>query len=1009
MATLDEFSNICEKRVMGFEDFGTRLLGYTQGICRGIISRAYSNGSFLEKMALSSPGADQVQMDLKTGGAGDAHDGLGNILDLSLVTRSAVFENSNAVDYEVGAGYISKPYGIQINPTYGNPEYVKYIEDVGEQAEPDSVVDNGGTITFGVDSVTQNGEDNSGRTVRVFRKVPAAGALTPAIAIEECTVAYGGGENKITTTGTLGQTTVSTTASDYWVQLVGISVRRAAGNPISTSGAHFFAGVVTGNGGTPTVFDISGQIILAANSAVSISFTPYTGASPISWAIAATNMQTAIEEMVDDLTSVAGGANLICLDPSSYAQTAPSASASWGGLGTSGNEVKTKMTDADRQLARSRIGITHSVSQATMQADLQGIDSVISSWGSEKHFLKGTGTFLFTSSNMSKSYMPVIEGENILKSRLFAPTAVSGFNWYGVFKNLQMGATLYSILGDDGPFHAEHCLLAPNAFQHYGGGTATGGGGLGGNEATSMRSCHVPDSLSGSGTPLSSGTFQVITTSTGVSVDYFSNCVFVNETNGSPTFKTQGSPYNNGYAVSRKKVFVNCAFIQKESGQNALVVDGEDSHFIGCVIVIDAGGTANYTPAISITSGNRKVSFENCYVYSDSGKLVLSSAGTSHETSQRTFRGCHFSGAEADRDNSSQPCMIDTEGVDYIDCSFNMNATFMRFSGATDHMIKIKEGTLYNCKFRKATGTTDERTIHNYEWILFQDCKIRDLVIDVQSVYMDRDIAGPGNDSIFCFTDCFVDGFELNFIPTSWDVVSPGFAFFSMKGETTIMNLKMLTDFDTSLGSGNVESCIEMAGDYCKIIHARFEFYNSARPPEPTSKSYIEVTGDHCVLEDLFLYGYGGQWYFTSTTSNYASYGRTFIRVSNAHNCQIRKVRNNQGSNGAFNTFLVEFSDSSLHNGGSVENCEFTMEYEGEFIKAGTLHQSLRVHANHLFANSNSVGMGNNDWINLSSGNYNIVTENICLNEYTTTPAIQNTGTGAVINDNVLQSSVTLP
>jgi hypothetical protein len=919
--------------------------------------------------------------------------------------------------YEVGAAYLGYPEEIRINPNTGKPEYDRYVDGVGVEAEPDSVTDNGSNITFRVDSLFEQGvsvADHTGRIVRVFKKQLADGATSAAIAIETCTVFYGGGQNQITTTGLLGQTSVSTTASDYYVQLVGIIVLKntATNRPTQSPDSVFFAGTVAGNtGATPTVFDITNQNRIDAQSASSMAFTPYTGAAPISWALSATDVQSALEEIVDDLTSTAGGANLIRISSAAFTQSNPSSSLSWGGLGTSGDELFTKLTDADRQIVRSRFGITHSANTGTMQADIQGVNDIITSWGIEKHFLKGAGALSFTSSNMDKTKIPSIEGETPLKTKLNAPSGVSAFNWYGVFRDMQLGTTLYSILGEDGPFHAQNCLIAPNAFQHYGGGNATGGGALGGNEASSMRSCHVPDVLSGSGTPLSNGTFQVITNNAGVSVEYFSNCVFINETNGSPVLYTDGSPYQNSYAVSRKKVFINCAFIQKEGDQYCLNIDGDDIHFIGCVIAIDAGDSGNYTEAIRLTSGNRKVSFTDCYIYSDSGKLV-SSPAISSRTLQRTFTRCHFSGVEADRDNTDQPCMIDTEGVDYIDCSFNLNATFMRFTGATNQTIQIKEGTLRNCKFRKASGTTDEATMHSYEWILFQDCKIQNLLVDLRNFDADRDLSGSDSYPSFVnFTDCEVRGFEFNCIPDSYITTTPTWNFINLRGRTSISDMLFATDFDTSLGSQNPDECIVITGDDCKIEHARFEFVNSARPPEPTANGYILVIGERCVLDDLYLYGYGGQWYFTSTTPNYTSYARWFIYQSpRAHNLQISRIRSAQGSSGMFNTKLVQFNGTTgiPTNGGSVKNCDVYFEGECMFIDADTYCQALQIVCNRVYA-STAAAMPNNQWVDLNAADYSIVADNIFLSEYTTTPAIQNTGTAAINHDNILQASVTLP
>ena len=303
MTTGNAYANITNKRLMSYIDFKDRMLDYLSSLYKSIVSRIYLNGSFDEISPLSSPGANQVQIDLKTIlGDGFVHDGIGNILDLALITRYVPFENTNGVLYEVGAGYIDIPSGIQVNPRTGLPEYIAMEEGIGEQSDPSGVIDNGdGTLTFNVDSVTESGVTNVGRTVRVFKKVPDRNALTEAEAIEECTVFYAGGSNSITTVSNFGQETVSTTVSDYTVQLEGISVKREASHTI-LNGNFFYCGTVLGNGSTPTVFDTSGQNILKSQSAYQIAINPFTGPSPLSWDISSTDVQAALEEIISDLS-----------------------------------------------------------------------------------------------------------------------------------------------------------------------------------------------------------------------------------------------------------------------------------------------------------------------------------------------------------------------------------------------------------------------------------------------------------------------------------------------------------------------------------------------------------------------------------------------------------------------------------------------------------------------------------------------------------------------------------
>ena len=640
MATLAEFSNISSKRVMGFEDFGTRMLGYLQGLCRGTISHAYVNGSFFEAMGLSSPGADQVQMDLKTGGAGDVHDGLGNILDLSLVTRSAVFENSNGVDYEVGAGYVAKPSGIQINPTYGFPEYVKYIEDVGEEAEPDAVTDNGGTITFRVDSVTQNGEDNSGRTVRVFKKVPADGALTPAIAIEECTVAYGGGENTITTAGTLGQTTVSTTASDYFVQLVGISVRRAAGNPISTSGVHFFAGVVTGNAGTPTVFDISGQNILEATSADQVSFQPYTGPAPLSWAIAATDVQSAIEEIVDDLSSD-GGDQLVDVSNSNFNWLYTITNSDSGGFLNTGIDNLKEFTQAvENRVLRRRVG-TATISDGTSRTicDFTG-----STAAQQIQTLNNGGLFWIQRGTSNLTFYP---GQYTIGGASSLPKLIGEVNTGGHdgYQNIVLNNGGTNDLYLRGHFERLHFYSGDynNYIQLRFGGTSqyttyedcgfdSGHIRYSGNDSEErplvMKNCEVSPG-SGAGPGVASLECQRI--STGLWPHFIAEgCVFRGPHSSATSqwgvlyiddFGDEVTQYTQ-LKTKGGFVFKDCLFIHDNFNAMPTVWIGssypEEVTFENCIFI----GKAGQTEPVVYASGAR-VNMKNCKVYAPSGQAML--------------------------------------------------------------------------------------------------------------------------------------------------------------------------------------------------------------------------------------------------------------------------------------------------------------------------------------------------------------------------------------------------
>lgn len=196
----------------------------------------------------------------------EATDGDGKIIDLSQATddgSSVSFENTAATDYYVGLEYVERPIGIKINPKNGQPEYEQLLEDVGVKGDPDSVTDGGAILEFNINSLLESGVDHSGRQVAVYRKVPAAGATTEAVAIEVLTVAYAAPNNTVTTTGLLGQSSpASTTVTDYECVVLGPTVRRDT-DLRDTDGVAFI-GIVTGGGaGNPaSAVDISDQNLI---------------------------------------------------------------------------------------------------------------------------------------------------------------------------------------------------------------------------------------------------------------------------------------------------------------------------------------------------------------------------------------------------------------------------------------------------------------------------------------------------------------------------------------------------------------------------------------------------------------------------------------------------------------------------------------------------------------------------------------------------------------------------
>lgn len=261
MATGSTYVNLTHTRLVEMEDLKDRFLDHLREKDVDNLSRLYpDDGVFFDAIDFQTTVDDQFTLVYDP--AVECTDGLGNIIILSegVDDGTAVpFANTNLTVYYVGLQHIERPIGLQNNPRTGHAEYIEMLEDVGVLADPDLVTDNGdGTITFRVNSVCEASNSHAGRQVVVWLKTPAPGAPSAAVAIETCVVAYAAPNNTITTTGALGQSEVSTTASDYSVALLGPMVRLT---DLSLVDGVVFIGTVTGGGaGNPPLgSDNSGQ------------------------------------------------------------------------------------------------------------------------------------------------------------------------------------------------------------------------------------------------------------------------------------------------------------------------------------------------------------------------------------------------------------------------------------------------------------------------------------------------------------------------------------------------------------------------------------------------------------------------------------------------------------------------------------------------------------------------------------------------------------------------------
>lgn len=422
MATGSVFAKFYNKKIAGFTDFGPRMLDYLKELNRDSVQARFDvDGVFNTAHGLSG-GVNTVSI---TGSSRET-DGLGHTMRVtsSAFGVSALFQNTAAVVYHVGLRYCEIPIGISVNPRTGLPEYASFKEEIGESGVPNSVVNNGSTLTLVVDNVTESGVSNAGRTVRVYKLVPAPGATTEAIAIEDCTVVWDGSNNKITTAALLGQSVVSTTAADYVVVMLGITVKRNTN--LESSPNHCFIGTVTGigAGGTPVTFDTSLQrLVKTFTDATQILFTPY------SW-ITHTNVQLALKDVVDvlgDAGTSNPGATRIGTNPVAFTKAKPTAYADpAGGIGTvvdgtfpGVKDLQTVLEKIDAALNRHR-GWTRSFggdrgvafgNTATNDLRREGVSLNANKGGA--YFLQGvSGYKLLGSGHLGDEMGPFVLGES---------------------------------------------------------------------------------------------------------------------------------------------------------------------------------------------------------------------------------------------------------------------------------------------------------------------------------------------------------------------------------------------------------------------------------------------------------------------------------------------------------------------------------------------------------------------------------------------------------------------
>lgn len=313
MTTGATFADPAFKKLLTNEDFKERMLSYLREYVREHMAKAWQDDGVFgtSKMTLGGTSADTVTVVPVAGSSGTDGDGhlleLGTGADVVGIGQIKAFkiENTLGFTYYVGYKFCEIPSGIVINPRSGFPQYTNNVEGIGVRDVPDAITDNGnGTLTANINSVCEVGHSYAGRKALVFMNTPVRGATSEAIAIELCTVTWNGVNNRITTVGALGQTTISTQRFDYNVILLGPHVSKG---DLSSTDATLFIGSVAGVGAgvTPGAGVITNQNLIDQSLS---SLVAYDGGP--NWADGTTNPATTVgaqlDKIISDLTSTTG-------------------------------------------------------------------------------------------------------------------------------------------------------------------------------------------------------------------------------------------------------------------------------------------------------------------------------------------------------------------------------------------------------------------------------------------------------------------------------------------------------------------------------------------------------------------------------------------------------------------------------------------------------------------------------------------------------------------------------
>ena len=254
MPTGDAYVNIVLKRLLDYAHLKTNFFDYLRDLIQALTTFTFTkDGTFGDtKITIAASGADEFDLSSQIGTDGQGH----FIEPGSTYEQNVKFENTNAEIYDIALHYAEVPEGVQVNPRTGLPEYQRFSETIGYADQPALVTNPSGSNVDIVlpDTMCDNDRTHYGRKAVAWKITPGPNGTTEVIAIQECTVYFSGGVNKITAADLLGDDVFDADETHYRVCLLGPIVTRQSEKPLVDEDGYWYIGEIEGDGaGNPPV------------------------------------------------------------------------------------------------------------------------------------------------------------------------------------------------------------------------------------------------------------------------------------------------------------------------------------------------------------------------------------------------------------------------------------------------------------------------------------------------------------------------------------------------------------------------------------------------------------------------------------------------------------------------------------------------------------------------------------------------------------------------------------